>query len=100
MALERIGGTLRRVLEEAGLAAPLRGWSALEYWPEVVGEAAARRSRAVAFNGGRLIVEVDAPAWAKQLEYLKRTIVARLNARLGDEVIREIHFTPSGGGRA
>ena len=99
MALERIGGTLRRVLEEAGLAAALRGWTAIELWPEVVGEAAARRSRAVRFESGRLVVEVDGPAWTSQLNYLKRTIVARLNARLGDEVIREIQFTPSGGGR-
>jgi predicted nucleic acid-binding Zn ribbon protein len=98
MPLEPIRNPLDSLLEKLGVRATLRGWDALRLWADVVGEPAASRSRAVAFEGGRLIVEVDGPAWSAQLSYLKRDICERLNRRLGAGVVREIQFTPARGG--
>lgn len=99
MALERIGSSLDRLLEATGLAAPLRAWRAISLWPEVVGSAAAQRSRAVSWQAGRLIVEVDGPAWTQQLTFLKRDIINGLNTRIGEYVIRDIQFIAARGGR-
>lgn len=97
---EPVGAPLKHLLEKLGLAKTLKGWEALGLWQDVVGAAAAARSRAVAFEGGRLIVEVDGAAWSSQLFILRREIRVRLNSRLGSEVIQEIQFTPSRGGKA
>lgn len=98
-SLEPIGAPLKNLLEKLGLSRTLKGWEALDLWKEVVGEAAAQRSRAVAFEAGRLIVEVDGAAWSSQLFILRRDIQARLNHRLGGEIVQEIQFTPTRGGR-
>lgn len=98
MPLEPIRNSLDSLLGKLGVKATLRGWDALRLWAEVVGEPAATRSRAVAFEDGRLIVEVDGPTWSAQLSYLRREICGRLNSRLGAEVVREIQFTPARGG--
>lgn len=99
--LTAVGGTLQSMLEDLGLAATLKGWEAMSFWAEVVGSPANERSHAVAFDAGRLIVEVDSPAWMTQLSYLKREYRARLNSRLGPsgdggDIIHDIQFTPRG----
>ena len=99
MPLERVGKSLERLLVDAGLSQPLRGWLAIEAWPEIVGENAARRARATGYEAGKLIVEVDAPAWVSQLGFLKRDYIVKLNQRLGEGVIREIQFIAARGGR-
>jgi predicted nucleic acid-binding Zn ribbon protein len=99
MPLEPVGAPLKQLLEKMGLAKTLKGWEALDLWKEVVGEAAAARSRAVAFDEGRLIVEVDGAAWSSQLFILRREIRDRLNQYLGGEIIQDIQFTPTRGGK-
>ena len=99
MALEKLGPSLQRFLEEAGLTKPLIGWKALSLWPEIVGEKVASRSRAVTFQAGRLVVEVDAPSWVNHLSFLRRDVIARLNARLGAGTVQEIQFIAARGGR-
>lgn len=99
--LTAVGGTLNGMLEGLGLAATLKGWEAMNFWAEVVGSPANERSRAVAFDGGRLIVEVDSAVWMTQLSYLKREYQARLNFKLGPtrdggKIIQDIQFTPRG----
>jgi predicted nucleic acid-binding Zn ribbon protein len=98
-SLEPIGAPLKTLLDRLGLARTLKGWEAREIWKEVVGDAAAARSRAVAFEAGRLIVEVDGAAWSSQLFILRREIRDRLNQRLGEMIVQEIQFTPSRGGK-
>ncbi len=99
MALEPIGASLRAYLEKTGLSSKLRGWDAIHLWPDVVGTNASARSRAVAFDSGRLIIEVDGAVWMAQLSYLRRDILRRLNARLGGQIVQDIQFTPSRGQR-
>ena len=52
MSLERVGKPLERLLSAAGLDQALRGWLAIDVWPEIVGEGAARRARATGFDAG------------------------------------------------
>lgn len=96
--LTAVGGTLAGLLDGLGLSATLKGWEAISVWSETVGAPANERSRAVAFDAGRLIVEVESSAWMTQLSFLKRDIKARLNRRLGGDIIKDIQFAPPGSG--
>lgn len=47
-------------------------------WVEAVGEPVAKHVRPVKLDGGRLVVEVDDPAWATQLRFLEATLRQRV----------------------
>jgi predicted nucleic acid-binding Zn ribbon protein len=47
-------------------------------WTEAVGEQVAAHVRPVVLDGGRLVVEVDEPAWATQLQFLERDLLDRV----------------------
>ncbi|MEY3092622.1 MAG: hypothetical protein RIU67_1405 [Actinomycetota bacterium] len=46
-------------------------------WTELVGEAVAAHVTPVRLDGETLVVEVDDPAWATQLKFLERDLLAR-----------------------
>jgi len=80
----------------------LPGWRGVLAWAEAVGPETARRSRAVAFREGRLIVEVTGSAWMHQLAALKRQLVAKVNGAIGSAAVDDIIFVvnPGLGGTA
>jgi len=59
-------------------------------WEELVGETVAANSRPVAVRGATLVIAVSDPAWATQLRFLERDLVARLTAELGASSIDSI----------
>jgi hypothetical protein len=78
----------------------LPGWRGVLLWEEAVGLDNARRSRAIAFREGRLIVEVPSSVWMHHLAAVKRNLLARVNAAIGSPVIEDIVFVlGSGPGR-
>lgn len=96
--MERLGDVLSGVLRGLGIADELAGWRSVEEWSGAVGEAIARRTRAVAFHEGVLTVEVEGAAWRHELSVLKRDLIRRLNQRLGGAVVRDLRFTHNRGG--
>lgn len=65
---------------------------ALAYWPVVVGDTIAQRTRPVVLLGKRLVVEVESLAWRRQLAGLSRTIASKLNRAIGGPIIEGIDF--------
>jgi predicted nucleic acid-binding Zn ribbon protein len=65
---------------------------ALACWEEAVGELLARVTRPAALAGRLLIVEVDAPEWAAELEALSGTIRRRLNQAVGRDVVGRVVY--------
>jgi hypothetical protein len=47
-------------------------------WEEIVGPEIATHARPVKLSDGRLVVDVDEPAWATQLRFLEAELVTRL----------------------
>ncbi|MDI6823362.1 MAG: DUF721 domain-containing protein [Bacillota bacterium] len=90
--MEQLGFTLERTLKRLGIARGVRERMALVVWGEVVGPAAARNTRPVLVRRGQLFVQASSSTWAQELSLMRNHLVARLNARLGDEVIRDIRF--------
>ena len=94
--MERIDAPLRDLIRRLGLEPGMRGWKAVELWPDVAGTRVAERSRAVDFRDGTLVVAVDHPAWMNELMFLRRRFTAELNRRLGEEIVREIRLELDG----
>ena len=61
-------------------------------WDAVVGRQIAAKARPVSFRDGILTVAVASPPWMQQLNFLKKDIADKVNARLGEELIRDIYL--------
>ena len=59
-------------------------------WPAAVGERLRRHSRVASFARGRLVVEADDAAWARQLEAFERHILGALRSVLPSVRVRGI----------
>ena len=71
---------------DSGLEAVWRLWDA------AVGEAIAQNARPAAFKGDLLIVHVSNSIWVHQLQFLKKDIIAALNAALEQPLLVDIKF--------
>lgn len=74
------------------------GWRAVREWPDAVGPRVARRARAVSFQEGTLVVEVEGSAWLQELSILKRDLVCQLNRHLGSPHVRDLRLINARGG--
>ena len=87
-----IGSILNDVLKtlrpeaDGGL---VRVW---QLWDEVVGRTIAENARPAAFKGRLLLVHVASSPWIHQLQFLKKDIIEKLNAALGQDLIKDIKF--------
>lgn len=93
----RLGDVLSDVLQQYGLAQRLKEFQVVEFWAEVVGEQIAKITQAREVRDGRLYVEVSSAesassAWRNELYFLKAEIIAKLNKRLGQNIIHDIMF--------
>ena len=61
-----------------------------ERWSEFVGETMGAHCRPVSLRGGVLLVAVDDPAWSTEVRFLETTLIARLNAEMGEFAIGSI----------
>jgi predicted nucleic acid-binding Zn ribbon protein len=52
-------------------------------WEAAVGEHIARHVRPVQLDDGRLVVEVDDPAWSTQVRFLEAEVLGRLATVVG-----------------
>lgn len=62
------------------------------HWDEAVGEQIAGQARPAAFRDGVLTVVVASAPWMQELNFLKRSLVEKLNALIGEPVVREIYL--------
>jgi len=61
-------------------------------WDSAVGKQIAGRASPVSFRDGTLTVAVTSAPWMQQLTFLKKGIMEKLNAMLGEEQVLEIYL--------
>jgi predicted nucleic acid-binding Zn ribbon protein len=87
-----IGGVLDGLLKQLRPEAEdgmLRIW---RIWEETVGDEISRNARPAAVKGSTLLVHVSSSTWVHQLQFLKRDLISRLNAGLGQNRVEDIKF--------
>jgi len=89
---KELGVALAAVLKDLGLGKKIKQVKALDVWRRVVGERIAQVAVPERIDEGKLVVRVSKAPWRNELVFLKREIIAKLNAALGDEVVKDIHF--------
>ncbi|SRR5258708_37522660 len=87
------GRALDGFLAASGLRERLRQAPVYRAFAEALGPALGRHARAVRFERGELVVEVDSAAHMHELaNFTGEDIREIANARLGSEQIRRVHF--------
>jgi predicted nucleic acid-binding Zn ribbon protein len=61
-------------------------------WSKAVGSDVSRQANPVSFRNGILFVETRHPVWTSELNARRHLIQRKLNAAVGAELVREIHF--------
>jgi len=87
---------LRSILDDSlkslGLYAPMKGYSVWGAWREIVGDAVAANAQPSVIRNRILFIEVSHPTWVQQLQFLKPTLLEKLNGFLGEPLIDDIRF--------
>ena len=55
-------------------------------WHQLVGDAVAKHVNPIKLEAGRLLVEVDEPAWATQMRFLESEIIGKLSQHTGNTI--------------
>ena len=87
-----IGHILPRVLQSCrgqSDQALLQVW---DLWDAAVGSAIAANAQPEAFKGKILIVKVSSSTWIHHLQFLKKDILSKINAALGQDLVDEVKF--------
>jgi predicted nucleic acid-binding Zn ribbon protein len=61
-----------------------------EMWERVLGQAIAGSARPTAERDGVLTVICEAAVWAQELDLMAPELIERLNAELGEDVLRQL----------
>lgn len=85
-----VGDVLGRLVQAQGWETELSVHRVLNSWSALVGPEIAAHTEPVDFSEGQVTVQSDSTAWATQLRLLAPTIVAKLNAALGEGTVRRI----------
>jgi predicted nucleic acid-binding Zn ribbon protein len=89
---QRVGNVLADYVQARGWQRPLNEARVFSDWAELVGADVAAHCSPTALRDGELKVNAESTAWATQLRLLSSTLLARLAAELGPEVVHRIHI--------
>jgi predicted nucleic acid-binding Zn ribbon protein len=90
---QRIGSLLAGYVEERGWARPLAEARVFAEWSALVGADVAAHCAPQSLNDGELRITAESTAWATQLRMLAATLLARLAAELGREIVAKLVIT-------
>ncbi len=94
-----VGDTLARLTAERGWAAELSVGGVIGRWREVVGDQVADHCTPESFEDGVLVLRTDSTPWAVHLNQMSATLLTRLAAELGVDVVQELKVLGPAGPR-
>ncbi|WP_091552594.1 DciA family protein [Micromonospora pattaloongensis] len=86
------GDVLARLMKARGWQQPAAEATVFGAWERVVGPDIAKHSRPVKLENGELTVEAESTAWATQLRLLAASLLRRIAAEVGHNVVRKLHI--------
>jgi hypothetical protein len=87
-----IHSILERTLKSLDIDVPLRTYAVWGAWEEIVGETIAGQTQPRAVRNRILFIDVSHSTWVQQLQFLKPTLLEKINAFLGEPKIQDIRF--------
>lgn len=89
---QEIGTLVDHVISRLGLARNYYGWMIVSRWPEIVGEHYARKSEAIRFDDGTLVVAVPDAAWRQMMAMDTPKILEIIHRLPHGQVIQQIRL--------
>jgi hypothetical protein len=99
MAMDNVGNIVNGVLDSRGWRSKVLERMAVELWSDVIGSPMNNHTMAERFADGTLYVRARSPQWTHELHFHEARIIARLNGRLKQPIVRKIRVsvtTPPG----
>jgi Dna[CI] antecedent, DciA len=87
-----LSALLEQALDQHGLSLKLDRRLPAQIWEAAVGREIALRARPTVLSAGTLHILVVDHRWRDQLDAMRSMVIARLNARLGRPLVRELRF--------
>jgi predicted nucleic acid-binding Zn ribbon protein len=88
-----IGSLLSGYVEERGWQRPLAEARIFAEWPALVGADVAAHCEPQSLTAGELRITAESTAWATQLRLLSATLLGRLVAELGPDVVTKLSIS-------
>jgi predicted nucleic acid-binding Zn ribbon protein len=89
---EKVGGILRRALDDRGLSRRLPRRVCPEVWESAVGAQMAARAQPTVLSHGTLHLLVEDHRWRDQLDAARLFLLERINLKLGKGTVRALQF--------
>ena len=83
---------LEKTLKALEIDVPLKAYSILGAWNKIVGESVAEHSQPRSIRNRILFIDVSHSTWMQQLQFLKPTLLEKINTFLGESLIQDIRF--------
>ena len=87
-----LGDALQGLVKDLGIGGKLREYDAVLRWEEAVGPHIASGATAAQILRGVLVVRVNNATWRYELTLRKAELIDKLNAVLGEKVVKDIRF--------
>ena len=89
---KHIGTILEGTLRALEIDVPLKAYSIWGAWKEIVGESIAIHAQPHSIQNHILFIHVSHSTWIQQLQFLKSTLLEKINTFLGEPLIQDIRF--------
>ena len=91
-APEPIASTLGSIIDRLDSEGHFAIVRLVQAWPEIVGEAIARRTEVIELKFHTAVVRVSGAMWIQELNLMKPQILARLREAMGNDAVRDLRF--------
>ncbi|MFB3884102.1 MAG: DciA family protein [Thermodesulfobacteriota bacterium] len=87
-----IHSVLEQILRSLEIDVPLKSYTIWGAWKEIVGDSVALQAQPRAIRNRILFIDVSHSTWMQQLQFLKPTLLEKINAFLGQPLLQDIRF--------
>jgi predicted nucleic acid-binding Zn ribbon protein len=91
-APQQIGAAMQPLLDRLDREGHFAIVRLAKAWPDIVGEAIARRTEIVSLKFHTALVKVSDSMWIQELHSMKTQILERVKERVGDDAVRDLRF--------
>jgi hypothetical protein len=89
---QSLRSVLEKTLKALEIDVPLKRYSTFGAWKEIVGDSLALHTQPRSIRNRILFIDVSHPTWMQQLQFLKPTLLEKINIFLGEPHIQDIRF--------
>ena len=89
---QSLRSVLERTLKSLEIDVPVKTYSIFGAWKEIVGDSLTLHTQPRSIRNRILFIDVSHSTWMQQLQFLKPTLLEKINTFLGEPHIQDIRF--------